>query len=107
MVIGWGLWTRRLPLWLLAALPAVNLMTFLVYWHDKYAASKRRWRTSESTLHTWSLAGGWPAAWLAQQVLRHKSSKASFQSGYWASVLGHGALLAGWLWWRGHDSFGL
>ncbi|RZJ01585.1 MAG: DUF1294 domain-containing protein [Rubrivivax sp.] len=104
-VIAWALWTRRLPLWLLAALPAVNLVTFGVYWHDKYAASKNQWRIAENTLHAWSLAGGWPSAWLAQQVLRHKSSKASFQSGYFASVVLHWGLLGAWLWWRGGMSF--
>ncbi|MBP7566995.1 MAG: cold shock and DUF1294 domain-containing protein [Burkholderiaceae bacterium] len=97
--IGWGLWTRRLPAWVLIALPGVNLGTFMAYWHDKHAAHTRQWRTPENTLHAWSLAGGWPAAWLAQQVLRHKSSKGSFQQGYVASVIGHGALLAGVLWW--------
>jgi uncharacterized membrane protein YsdA (DUF1294 family)/cold shock CspA family protein len=97
--IGWGLWTHRLPGWVLIALPVINLGTFMAYWHDKHAAQKRQWRTPESTLHAWSLAGGWPAAWLAQQVLRHKSSKGSFQHGYVASLIGHCALLAGVLWW--------
>jgi uncharacterized membrane protein YsdA (DUF1294 family) len=38
-----------------------------------------KWRIKEDTLHVWSLAGGWPGAWFAQQVLRHKSRKESFR----------------------------
>jgi uncharacterized membrane protein YsdA (DUF1294 family) len=43
-----------------------------------------------------ALFGGWPGALVAQRVLRHKSSKASFQVTFWATVLINcGAL--GWL----------
>ena len=50
-------------------------------------------------LHLWSLAGGWPAAWWAQRLLRHKSSKAAFLRIYWLTVLLHtGATVA---WWAG------
>ena len=31
--------------------------------------------------------GGWPGALMAQQVLRHKSNKASFQVAFWVSVV--------------------
>lgn len=34
-----------------------------------------------------ALAGGWPGALLAQQWLRHKSSKTSFQLQFWLMVL--------------------
>ncbi len=68
--IVWGLSTRRLPVWMPVALMAVNVATFMAYWQDKYAASKKQWRTPEDALHIWSIAGGWPAAWLAQQLLR-------------------------------------
>ncbi|MFP5462920.1 MAG: DUF1294 domain-containing protein, partial [Gammaproteobacteria bacterium] len=30
---------------------------------------------------------GWPGALLAQQLLRHKTSKQSFLFGYWTTVL--------------------
>jgi uncharacterized membrane protein YsdA (DUF1294 family) len=97
--IGWGVWAGRLPQWVLAAVPLISLLTFFAYWQDKYAAQQRRWRIPEKTLHLWSLAGGWPGAWLAQQVLRHKSRKTSFQNTYWTTVVLHGAALAGWLVW--------
>src|SRR5688500_665762 len=71
--ILWAIWLRKLPWWVLAALPVLNLATFFAYWQDKYAAEKGRWRIKEDTLHLFSLLGGWPAAYLAQQILRHKS----------------------------------
>jgi uncharacterized membrane protein YsdA (DUF1294 family) len=75
----------------------LNLATFFVYWLDKYAAQQNRWRTAENTLHLFSLLGGWPGAWFAQQLLRHKSSKASFRATYWASVAVHFIALAIWM----------
>ncbi len=60
---------------------AASLAAFLAYAFDKSAAKGGRWRTSEGTLHLLALAGGWPGALLAQQFLRHKSAKASFNAG--------------------------
>ena len=68
------------------AYPVASLLAFMAYALDKSAAIQGRWRISESSLHVLSLACGWPGALLAQQVLRHKSSKASFQSTYWGTV---------------------
>ncbi len=65
----------------------VSVVAFFAYAMDKSAAKAGRWRISESTLHVFSLAGGWPGALLAQQFLRHKSSKQSFLTIYWATVL--------------------
>ena len=45
------------------------------------------------------LLGGWPAAWLAQQVLRHKTIKRSFQAMFWLTVLVNVAALAVWVLW--------
>ena len=45
------------------------------------------WRTQESTLHLFALAGGWPGAALAQQFLRHKSSKREFRNVFWFTVI--------------------
>ena len=45
------------------------------------------WRTPESTLHLFSLAGGWPGAALAQQFLRHKSAKKAFRQVFWVTVI--------------------
>ena len=71
--------------WLVYA--GLSMLTFMAYWQDKWAAQKGQWRTPEKTLQTMALAGGWPGALLAQQWLRHKSSKTSFQLQFWLMVL--------------------
>ncbi len=95
-LLGWCLAQQRLAPVLLLGWLLLNLATFWLYWHDKHAAGQRRWRVREDTLHGLALVGGWPAAWWAQQVLRHKSRKPAFRQAYWASVLGHLAMLAAW-----------
>lgn len=80
--VQWGV--PRL-IWL--AYGGMSLLTFMAYWQDKWAAQQGRWRTPEKTLQTLALACGWPGAVLAQQWLRHKSSKASFQALFWLVVL--------------------
>jgi uncharacterized membrane protein YsdA (DUF1294 family) len=54
------------------------------------------WRTAEGSLHLLGLAGGWPGALIAQQMLRHKSKKTSFVAVLWATVLINGAVFL-WL----------
>ncbi|MDR0217154.1 MAG: cold shock and DUF1294 domain-containing protein [Comamonas sp.] len=79
------LWS--VPAWIWLAYVGLSLLTFMVYWQDKWAAQKGQWRTSEKTLQLLALAGGWPGAVLAQQWLRHKSSKTSFQLQFWFMAL--------------------
>ncbi|GKT14690.1 DUF1294 domain-containing protein [Acidovorax sp. SUPP2522] len=93
-LVAWGVWTQRISTGWLAALVAVNVVTFAVYASDKDAARSGGWRTSEQRLHLLAVLGGWPAAWWAQQWLRHKSSKASFRAVYWLTVAVHCAALA-------------
>jgi uncharacterized membrane protein YsdA (DUF1294 family) len=69
----------QLPLLVGAAYLVTSLTCFVAYALDKSAARSRAWRTPESTLLVLGLVGGWPGALLAQQWLRHKSSKPSFQ----------------------------
>jgi len=75
------------PGWIAAAYASMSLLTFITYAWDKAAAQAQRWRTEESTLHLLALAGGWPGALLAQQWLRHKSTKREFRAVFWATVL--------------------
>ena len=96
-LLAFGLATHRLPAWLVTALAVLNLATFIAYWIDKRAAEAGRQRTPENTLHLFALLGGWPAARVAQQRLRHKSSKAEFLRVYTATVVAHLALLAAWV----------
>lgn len=96
-LIGIGL--GRFPWVVLTGLALLNLATFYVYWRDKEAAMEGSWRASENQLHGLALLGGWPGAWFAQQILRHKSSKQAFRTVYWATVgLNFLGLLA-WLIW--------
>jgi len=78
----WGV-----PGWVAALYAGASVVCALVYAIDKSAAKAGRWRVQESTLHTLSLVGEWPGALVAQQVLRHKSSKATFRAAFWATVV--------------------
>jgi uncharacterized membrane protein YsdA (DUF1294 family) len=75
-----------------------SLATFVAYAGDKRAARTGRRRTPERTLLLLGLAGGWPGAWLAQRLVRHKSSKASFQAKFRWSVLANLAFMAALVW---------
>ena len=58
-----------------------------IYAFDKSAAVAGGRRVSESTLLFVGLVGGWPGSLVAQQLLRHKTSKASFRSEFWGTVV--------------------
>lgn len=75
---------------------AASSTTFIAYALDKSAAQQNRWRIKESTLHLFSLIGGWPGALVAQKYLRHKSIKQEFQSVFWTTVIVN-CLALGWL----------
>ena len=77
----------KLPPIILAVYVGLSILTYLLYAVDKSAAKKGTWRTQESTLHLFSLAGGWPGALVAQQKLRHKSRKVEFRFVFWITVL--------------------
>ncbi|MCA0296173.1 MAG: DUF1294 domain-containing protein [Actinobacteria bacterium] len=72
-VSGW------VPVWY----AAMSLATFVAYAADKRAAVAGGWRTREAALQTAALLGGWPGGVLAQQFLRHKNRKSSFQLVFW------------------------
>lgn len=71
----------------LIAYAVLGFITFIAYASDKSAAQAGHWRIKENTLHLLSLMGGWPGALIAQQTLRHKSKKASFQIVFWFIVV--------------------
>lgn len=65
----------------------ISLITYFVYAKDKAAARADKQRTSENTLHILSLIGGWPGAFIAQTLLRHKLRKNSFMTIFWLTVI--------------------
>ncbi len=66
----------------------MSVVSYIAYVLDKAAAGKpRSQRTPEATLHLLDALGGWPGALIAQQQIRHKTVKASFQRGFWLSVV--------------------
>jgi uncharacterized membrane protein YsdA (DUF1294 family) len=63
---------------------AINALTFFLYWQDKRAARRGGvMRTPEYVLLLAGFMGGTLAAIVAQQRLRHKTRKASFQIKFW------------------------
>lgn len=98
-LLAWGIGVQRLPptAWTVPAALLLNAVAFGAYAADKQAAVQQRWRTPEKTLHLLGLLGGWPAAGLAQQVLRHKSSKPAFRTVYWLTGVLHCVALALWV----------
>jgi len=79
--------TGNLPEKLLYVYIGLSALTFITYAIDKSKAKNGSWRTQESTLHLFSIAGGWPGAALAQQFLRHKSAKREFRNVFWFTVI--------------------
>jgi uncharacterized membrane protein YsdA (DUF1294 family) len=82
---------------ILAAYVVNSLLTFGIYAWDKRAARRGQERVPEITLHTLELFGGWPGAFLAQRMLRHKNAKVSYQIVFWLIVSLHAcAWIAAW-----------
>ena len=96
-LLGYGVSVSRIPPIAVGVLLLVSLLTFFVYGFDKHAAETGRWRTPENNLHLLALIGGWPGAWCAQRLFRHKVRKASFMTVYWTTVLVHIGAVAAWI----------
>lgn len=84
-----------IPDWVAELYVGMSAVTAIAYAVDKFRAQKGRWRISEGTLQLFAMAGGWPGAFPAQRILRHKTSKVAFQITYWIIVTAH---LAFWSW---------
>lgn len=83
----------HIPQKLIVAYFGISVITFLAYAFDKSKAQRGAWRTAESTLHLFSLIGGWPGAAIAQQLLRHKSQKREFRVAFWFTVVSNSGAL--------------
>jgi uncharacterized membrane protein YsdA (DUF1294 family)/cold shock CspA family protein len=75
------------PIWVAAIYVVMSVVTYFVYRADKRAAATGSWRTTEFTLIFLGFLCGWPGAILAQQRLRHKTTKRSFRTVFWLSVV--------------------
>lgn len=69
--------------------PVMSLVTFALYADDKSRAKQGKWRVPEKNLHLCELMGGWLGAFVAQQQLRHKSSKVAYQVVFWVIAILH------------------
>lgn len=87
LIVAASVFVGQLPFMVLGLYLVASAVAFLVYARDKSAAKKNHWRTSENTLHMLSLFGGWPGAFIAQKLLRHKSKKQSFRNVFWSTVV--------------------
>jgi uncharacterized membrane protein YsdA (DUF1294 family) len=75
----------------------ISLITIGLYWKDKRSAEASQWRIPEKTLHICKFLGGWLAAYLAQELFRHKTSKRSFRIVYWSLIALHQFLALEWI----------
>ncbi|MDQ7992777.1 MAG: cold shock and DUF1294 domain-containing protein [Propionicimonas sp.] len=85
----WGV-----PWWVPAVYLGMSVLTFVLYARDKRLARAGEWRVPEATLQLAGLACGWPGGALAQQFLRHKNRKRSFQLQFWVLAALNVVLLA-------------
>ena len=82
MAMGWAL------------VLGINVAAFLLYGWDKVAAQQGLMRIPEVSLLIIAALGATPGAWIAQELLRHKTSKASFRGMFFAILAVHfGALI--------------
>lgn len=93
--LSWAIGVGRLPVLAAMLLFGLCCVAWIACALDKHAARSGRWRIPESTLHLLELAGGWPGAFVAQRVMRHKTRKRSYRIVFWCMVL----LNAGATWW--------
>lgn len=75
-------WSELLWIYLI-----LSLLTWCLYGWDK-RASRAGWRRiPERRLHTLAVLGGWPGAWVAQRMFRHKTRKSGFRWRFLATIV--------------------
>jgi uncharacterized membrane protein YsdA (DUF1294 family)/cold shock CspA family protein len=86
VIYAFAVWRWGFAPFVLFGYIGLSFLALFIYAFDKSAAVSSSWRIPEDILHFLSLAGGWPGALLAQQILRHKTSKKSFVIVFWLTV---------------------
>jgi len=84
--------------WPLAYLAGINSSTFAFYGYDKLASRRGLSRVPEFSLHLLALAGGTPAAYLAQRTFRHKTVKGSFRAVFFLVAALQAAIIVWAVW---------
>jgi uncharacterized membrane protein YsdA (DUF1294 family) len=82
---------------LLAIGAVASVVAFVAYARDKSAAQRGGRRTPEIVLHFLAALGGWPGAFVAQRVFRHKTRSLVFQIVFWLTVAFHCLAVDFWL----------
>jgi uncharacterized membrane protein YsdA (DUF1294 family)/cold shock CspA family protein len=80
--------------------PVMSVLTFCLYATDKSRAQQKEWRVPENTLHFCELMGGWLGGYIAQQKLRHKTRKTSYQVVFWFITSIHIVFWLNWFFFR-------
>lgn len=92
-LVGYAGTHGSLPVFLFWLFVGMSVLAFGLYKLDKSAARNEGQRTPENALHIVALLGGWPGALYAQQLLRHKSRKTSFQVVFWLTVMANAGVV--------------
>jgi len=89
-------------------LAGINLLAFLTFGWDKWAARRDARRVPEARLLLLAALLGAPGAWLGVRVFRHKTVKTSFRIRLVLVTLLNVAALVGaaWWWWNQRVSAG-
>ncbi len=67
----------------------MSVVCFCTYGWDKRRAKNGGRRVPERTLQLLAFFGGWPGAFIGQQLFRHKTQKSSFLVVFWLVVVLH------------------
>ncbi len=69
-------------------LVGINLITFIIYGLDKYAAIHKKYRVSEYSLYSLALFGGGIGAIIGMRTFHHKTRKLIFWIVNFLSLIG-------------------
>jgi uncharacterized membrane protein YsdA (DUF1294 family)/cold shock CspA family protein len=73
--------------WPIMQMIILSAVVFRLYAHDKRQAIHHALRVPQTIMQLGELAGGWPGAFVAQRIFRHKSTNKSYQSIFWGIIL--------------------